>query len=197
MTASTAPFSPCQPRWVPSSPASPWDFHTFSKAQPRAAVGACPALGALLTFGLPGAGPTCARVSSESCTIKLSLRGAAAAPWGLTGALGVPGSPPRLAELAAVGAARPLLQQPGAAVGVPCKTPAGVFSAGRNDVYRPGREDFCSKGSVCATEGKVEGHKRCWEPRALVQAGFGCGCCSTGHPCRAAASRVPAGLRGL
>lgn len=35
MTASTAPFSACQPRWVPSSPASPWDLHTVSMAQPE------------------------------------------------------------------------------------------------------------------------------------------------------------------
>lgn len=79
---------------------------------------------------------------------------------------GVPGSPPRLAERAAVAAWEPragrrcssqvLLWEFPAAVCAACKIPGGIFSAGRRDVYRFSREDFCSQGSVCVRKGKVE-----------------------------------------
>lgn len=163
-------------------------------AQPRAAAGACPALGALLTLVLPRAGPRCAGVSFDRRTIEPrrrqlthSLRAVPAAPGR------APGAAPGAAQVhrgcrAGCRAPHPdwlsrlpwelrlplLLWEFLAAACALCKTPGGIFSAGRSDVYRSGREHLCSQGSVCVC---VKGR---WSiPPALGQGTQGAGSCCT------------------
>lgn len=126
----------------------------------------------------------------ESPSVRSTLQSRAGAQQGAgcctwVGPGRVPGSPPRLAELAAAAAWEPragrwcssqvLLWEFLAAACAPCKIPGGIFSAGRRDVYHSGREDFCSQGSVCV--------ERRWSTScALGQGRHGAGslrCCCT------------------
>lgn len=204
MTASTAPFSTCQPRWVPSSPAtqllpgsctpspqhSPelqqvpaqrWGLfsHLASPEQdphvhvPGRALQDAPSNGGAASSQPPGqqspGEPPAA--AARSRTGAPGVRGAGP---GRAGPGGVPGSPPSPAV--------PWELQPGAAVGVPgcgvCsrQLPAGVFSAGRSDVYRSGRSAPAAE-AVCVCARREGGaplllrarHARCCGPGAPEQ----------------------------
>lgn len=106
----------------------------------------------------------CGEPQGRSPPVCSTLQSHAGAQWGAgcrrqVGPGGVPGSPPRLAELAAVAAWEPragcrcssqvLLWEFLATACTPCKIPGDIFSAGRRDVYRFGREGFCSQSCAC------------------------------------------------